>query len=153
MLDDPERPNTIQLSGMNAGPFPMSNGLTRLQARFYGDPQAPAVALAHDGPFDADEALDAGPRDVRARRDRLGRRSAPGDRSARGALARRADRHGSEPALRRARDDGDEDLRPADRLAELDLPAPERRRPEGRADGLRHVGARRVRLRTGPETP
>ena len=60
MLNDPERPNTIQLSGMNAGPFPMSNDLTRLQARFYGDPQAPAVALAHEGPFDADVALDAG---------------------------------------------------------------------------------------------
>ena len=33
--------------------------------------------------------------------------------------------------------DGDEDLRPADRVAELDLPAPERRGREGRPDGLR----------------
>ena len=30
MLDDPDQPNAIQLSGMNAGPLPMSNGLTRL---------------------------------------------------------------------------------------------------------------------------
>jgi benzoyl-CoA-dihydrodiol lyase len=60
MLNDPERPNTIQLSGMNAGPFPMSNGLTRLEARFYGDAQAPATALAHEGPYEPDEALDAG---------------------------------------------------------------------------------------------
>jgi benzoyl-CoA-dihydrodiol lyase len=45
---------------MNAGPFPMSNGLTRLEARFYGDAQAPATALAHEGPYEPDEALDAG---------------------------------------------------------------------------------------------
>ena len=38
---------------------------------------------------------------------RLGRRDAPRDRGARRAVARRADRHGSEPALRRAGDDGD----------------------------------------------
>ena len=39
MLNDPDRPNSIQLSGMNAGPYAMSNGLSRLQARFYGEPQ------------------------------------------------------------------------------------------------------------------
>ena len=33
--------------------------------------------------------------------------------------------------------DGDADLRPADRLAELDLPAPERRWRERRAETLR----------------
>ena len=60
MLDDPDRPNTIQLSGMNAGPYPMSNGLTRLQARFYGEPRKADLALAHDGPLAADEALEAG---------------------------------------------------------------------------------------------
>jgi benzoyl-CoA-dihydrodiol lyase len=60
MLNDPERPNSIQLSGMNAGPFPMSNGLTRLQARFYGEPQKADLALAHEGPFDPEQALEAG---------------------------------------------------------------------------------------------
>jgi benzoyl-CoA-dihydrodiol lyase len=60
MLDDPERPNTIQLSRMNAGSYPMSNGLTRLQARFYGDPALVDRALGHEGPFDAAEALAAG---------------------------------------------------------------------------------------------
>ncbi|HEX7778482.1 MAG TPA: 2,3-epoxybenzoyl-CoA dihydrolase, partial [Vicinamibacterales bacterium] len=60
MFNDPERPNAIQLSGMNAGPFPMSNGLTRLQARFYGDPQKVDLALAHEGPFDPEAALEAG---------------------------------------------------------------------------------------------
>ena len=43
----------------------------------------------------------------RARRARLGRRDAHRDRGAREPVARRADRHGGEPALRRRRDDGD----------------------------------------------
>ncbi len=60
MLDDPEHPNAIALSGMNAGPLKMSNGLTRLETRFLGEPQRVREALAHEGPFDAQEALDAG---------------------------------------------------------------------------------------------
>jgi len=60
MLDDPDRPNSVQLSAMNGGPYPMSNGLTRLQTRFYGEPQKVDDVLAHDGPFDPQEALDAG---------------------------------------------------------------------------------------------
>jgi benzoyl-CoA-dihydrodiol lyase len=60
MLDDPEQPNAVQLSAMNAGPYPMSTGLTRLQARFYGEPEKIAGALDHDGPFDSQEALEAG---------------------------------------------------------------------------------------------
>ena len=40
MLDDPERPNTIALSPMNAGLLPMSTGLSRLQTRFLGKPDA-----------------------------------------------------------------------------------------------------------------
>jgi benzoyl-CoA-dihydrodiol lyase len=60
MLDDPDRPNTIQLSPMNAGPYPMSNGLTRLETRFYGTPEKVGEALAHDGPFEPQDALEAG---------------------------------------------------------------------------------------------
>jgi benzoyl-CoA-dihydrodiol lyase len=60
MLDDPDRPNTIQLSGMNGGFYPMSNGLTRLQTRFLGEPESVGAALDHDGPFEAAEALAAG---------------------------------------------------------------------------------------------
>ncbi|MEZ5283507.1 MAG: 2,3-epoxybenzoyl-CoA dihydrolase [Vicinamibacterales bacterium] len=60
MLDDPDRPNTIQLSPMNGGRYPMSNGLTRLQTRFLGEPASVTAALEHDGPFDPQEALDAG---------------------------------------------------------------------------------------------
>jgi benzoyl-CoA-dihydrodiol lyase len=60
MLDDPDRPNTIELSAMNASAYPMSNGLTRLQSRFYGDDQALDKALSRRGSFDAAEALNAG---------------------------------------------------------------------------------------------
>ena len=38
---DPEAdPATIMVGPMNRGPLPMSNGLTRLQTRFYGTPEA-----------------------------------------------------------------------------------------------------------------
>ena len=60
MLDDPGRTNTIALSPMNAGPLAMSNGLTRLQVRFLGEPPRVDHALAHDGPFGPQQALDAG---------------------------------------------------------------------------------------------
>jgi benzoyl-CoA-dihydrodiol lyase len=60
MLDDPEQPNAIQLSGMNGGPLKMSNGLTRLETRFLGEPDRVGEALEHAGPFDAQEAAEAG---------------------------------------------------------------------------------------------
>ena len=60
MKNDPDQPNTVALSPMNAGAYPMSNGLTRLETRFLGEPDSVTTALAHPGPFDADEALAAG---------------------------------------------------------------------------------------------
>jgi benzoyl-CoA-dihydrodiol lyase len=84
MLDDPDRENTIALSRMNGrlraegapagpaearrdharaeagGPLLMSNGLTRLETRFLGDPSRVQAVLAHDGPFDPEDALEAG---------------------------------------------------------------------------------------------
>jgi benzoyl-CoA-dihydrodiol lyase len=60
MLDDPDRPNTIALSPMNAGPLRMSNGLTRLETRFLGEPDRVAEVLAESQPFDAPSAADAG---------------------------------------------------------------------------------------------
>ncbi len=60
MLDDPEQPNTVQLSGMNGGPLKMSNGLTRLETRFLADAEHVQRLLAHEGPFDAQEAGEAG---------------------------------------------------------------------------------------------
>jgi benzoyl-CoA-dihydrodiol lyase len=60
ILSDPDRPTAIQLSPMNAGALPMSNGLSRLESRFYGEPGRVADVLAHAGPFDPEAALDAG---------------------------------------------------------------------------------------------
>jgi benzoyl-CoA-dihydrodiol lyase len=64
MLDDPGHDNghanTIALSRMNAGPLPMSNGLTRLRTRFLAQPEQVDRILERDGPFDPQEALDAG---------------------------------------------------------------------------------------------
>ena len=60
MLDHPDDDNTIQLSVMNGGAYPMSNGLTRLQVRFLGEPDTVGKVLAHDGPYTAAEALEAG---------------------------------------------------------------------------------------------
>jgi benzoyl-CoA-dihydrodiol lyase len=60
MLDDDDQTNAVELSPMNAGPFPMSNGLTRLQNRFYGFPDRVTAALAHQGKFDPQETLEHG---------------------------------------------------------------------------------------------
>ena len=60
MLDDPERPVTLELSAMNRGPLPMSSGLTRLEVRFLGEPESLRKVLAHEGAFDAAAALEAG---------------------------------------------------------------------------------------------
>ena len=62
MLDDPEQDNTIALSKMNGrqGGLLMSNGLTRLETRFLHDPDRAADLLTHEGPFDPQEALEAG---------------------------------------------------------------------------------------------
>jgi benzoyl-CoA-dihydrodiol lyase len=60
MLAHPDEANAIQLSVMNGGSYPMSTGLTRLQTRFLGEPGHVDEVLAHDRPFDAEEALAAG---------------------------------------------------------------------------------------------
>src|SRR5688572_3391970 len=84
MLDDPDQPNSIALSGMNGrlraegapaslaearslggrteagGLLVMSNGLTRLQTRFLAEPEHVNELLAERQPFDPQEALEAG---------------------------------------------------------------------------------------------
>jgi benzoyl-CoA-dihydrodiol lyase len=56
MFHDDAEENVIALSPINGGSLPMSNGLTRLQTRFLGEPGRPAALLSHDGPFNAAEA-------------------------------------------------------------------------------------------------
>ena len=60
MLDDPDRSNRVWLSPMNAGLLPMSNGLTRLQVRFLGEPKTPGDLLAREGGFAPSHADEAG---------------------------------------------------------------------------------------------
>src|SRR3954463_1193137 len=60
MFHDDNEENVIQLSAMNGGPLVMSNGLTRLQTRFLDDAAKVGDILAHDGPFNAAAADEAG---------------------------------------------------------------------------------------------
>jgi benzoyl-CoA-dihydrodiol lyase len=60
MIDHPDEENTIRVSVANGGFYPMSNGLTRLETRFLGEPESVSAALSHDGPFDARAAVEAG---------------------------------------------------------------------------------------------
>jgi benzoyl-CoA-dihydrodiol lyase len=61
MLNDPEAGETaLAVSKLNAGALPMSNGLTRLQSRFQGEPERVAQVLAHEERFDTDAAEEAG---------------------------------------------------------------------------------------------
>ena len=53
-VDPDATPATVTVGPVNLGPLPMSNGLTRLQTRFLGDPDALAAAEKSAG-----DALDA----------------------------------------------------------------------------------------------
>ncbi len=142
---DNKSPATITLSPLNFGAYPMSNDLTRLATRFIGEPDSVDEAKAETGkPLDAERCEALGLDHQRARPHRLGGRGAHLPGGALELLGGRLDRHGSQPALCRPRDHGDQDLRPPDRLAELDLPAPQCRRRRGRAQALRHRRESRV---------
>ena len=59
MLDaEGEDGPTLRFTLMNLGTLPMSNGLSRLQTRFLGDPDKASVEILH--PFDAPHAMKAG---------------------------------------------------------------------------------------------
>jgi len=60
MLNNPDEPVELAFSELNAGAFPMSNGLTRLQSRFLSEPQRAEELLAHDGAFGTEAAEEAG---------------------------------------------------------------------------------------------
>jgi benzoyl-CoA-dihydrodiol lyase len=59
MLDDPDRDNSIVLTELNAGTFPMAHGLTRLENRFYGSPESVGRVLERRGD-------DIGPADAKS---------------------------------------------------------------------------------------
>ncbi len=59
--EDDDQEAAMLLTGSSTGPLPMSNGLTRLQTRFWGDQTAEERALAVVGaPVTATEAFEAG---------------------------------------------------------------------------------------------
>jgi benzoyl-CoA-dihydrodiol lyase len=59
--DSDAEPATVTVDGMNLGPLPMGNGLTRLQTRFLGDEAALAAATEAAGrPLQADLAEEMG---------------------------------------------------------------------------------------------
>ncbi len=60
MLNDPSQVVEIATSSLNAGAFPMSNGLTRLQSRFLANPESADDVLAHQGRFNTESADAAG---------------------------------------------------------------------------------------------
>jgi len=60
MLNNPDEPVAIAFSELNAGAFPMSNGLTRLQSRFLSEPQRVDEVLAQKGTLDVEAAEEAG---------------------------------------------------------------------------------------------
>src|SRR3989440_649943 len=79
----------------------------------------------------------------------MGCRSSQRARGAREPEPRRADRDGSLPALRRPGNDVHSRLRPAHRVAELDLQPAERGRRARRAQGLRHRLESEIQLGAG----
>ncbi|HXQ72823.1 MAG TPA: 2,3-epoxybenzoyl-CoA dihydrolase [Pyrinomonadaceae bacterium] len=52
--------NSVAVSELNAGAFPMSNGLTRLQSRFLAEPERGDQILDEKGPIDTEEAEELG---------------------------------------------------------------------------------------------
>jgi benzoyl-CoA-dihydrodiol lyase len=56
MLMDDDGANAVRVTDASGGRFPMASGLTRLQARFPGQPERPAEVLAEGGPLDAEAA-------------------------------------------------------------------------------------------------
>jgi len=56
MMDDPDQPNWVQLSPMNAGPYPMPNGLTRLESRFLANPEHVGEVLKNVEPIEPGDA-------------------------------------------------------------------------------------------------
>jgi benzoyl-CoA-dihydrodiol lyase len=60
MLDGAEPPVMVGLGPLNGGLLPMSNGLSRLETRFLGDPTRVQQILEHKELFDAEEADEYG---------------------------------------------------------------------------------------------
>jgi benzoyl-CoA-dihydrodiol lyase len=60
MLYDKDRPVAVAVTRMNGGPYPMSHGMTRLQARYLGDPDKAHEILDEPRVYDPTDAEEAG---------------------------------------------------------------------------------------------
>lgn len=60
VLDDPDVPVEVGVSAANAGMFPMSNGISRLETRFLGEPAQVSKVLEEMRQIPADEANELG---------------------------------------------------------------------------------------------
>jgi benzoyl-CoA-dihydrodiol lyase len=60
MLYDKDSPTAIAISSMNAGAYPMTHGMTRLDARFYGDPDLAKRIAGAPRVYDPTDAEEAG---------------------------------------------------------------------------------------------
>jgi benzoyl-CoA-dihydrodiol lyase len=56
MLNSPEQRVEVAASELNAGSFPMSNGLTRLESRFIASPDSVGAILSQKGKLDTEQA-------------------------------------------------------------------------------------------------
>ena len=60
MLDDDDQENSIALSPMNRGAYPMSHGMSRMEVRFLGSPGKAETLLAQPRSYDPEETNDEG---------------------------------------------------------------------------------------------
>ncbi|MCA1574821.1 MAG: 2,3-epoxybenzoyl-CoA dihydrolase, partial [Acidobacteria bacterium] len=60
MLNNPDKTIELAVSDLNAGPLPMSNGLTRLQSRFLSQPDRLDEIFGLDRSFDTEDAEELG---------------------------------------------------------------------------------------------
>ena len=139
LAGDNKPPAALGLAEVNFGAYPMSNGLSRLASRFLADPADLDKAKGAIGRMlDADAAAELGlvtfalddidwEDEIRVFLEERASFSPDGLTGLEANL-----RFGGPETMEF------ENLRPPHRLAELDLPAPQRRRRGGRAQALRH---------------
>jgi len=60
MLNSPDKTIDVAVSDLNAGPLPMSNGLTRLRSRFLSQPDRLDEIFGLDRSFDTEDAEELG---------------------------------------------------------------------------------------------
>jgi benzoyl-CoA-dihydrodiol lyase len=60
MLYDKDQPSAIAVSPMNGGAYPMTHGMTRLDVRFYGDPEKAREIAGTPRVYDPTDAEEAG---------------------------------------------------------------------------------------------